>query len=76
MIGAVDAKPGVPTGPIKSSFGFHIILSHSYDEVKTSVQAVVAENPGATLLAGYMATADISVRSTYGKWNGATATIS
>ena len=76
LIGAVDAKPGVPTGPIKSSFGYHIILSHPYDEVKTSVQAVIAENPGATLLAGYMATADISVRSQYGKWNGATATIS
>jgi parvulin-like peptidyl-prolyl isomerase len=76
LIGAVDAKPGVPTGPIKSSFGYHIILSQPFDEVKTSVQAVVAENPGATLLAGYMATADISVRSIYGKWNGATATIS
>lgn len=76
LIGAVDAKPGVPTGPIKSSFGYHIILSHPFDEVKASVQAVVAENPGATLLAGYMATSDISVRSTYGKWNGATATIS
>lgn len=76
LIGAVDAKPGVPTGPIKSSFGYHIILSLPFDEVKTSVQTVVGENPGASLLAGYMATADISVRSTYGKWNGATATIS
>ena len=76
MIGAVGAKPGVPTGPIKSSFGYHIILSHSFDDVKASIQTVVGENPGSTLLAGYMSTADISVRSTYGKWNGATATIS
>jgi hypothetical protein len=76
MIGAVGAKPGVPTGPIKSSFGYHIILSHSFDDVKASVQTVVGENPGSTLLAGYMSVADISVRSTYGKWNGATATIS
>ena len=76
LIGAVDAKPGVPTGPIKSSFGYHIILSHPFDEVKTSVQTVVGENPGSTLLAGFMTSADISVRSTYGKWNGATATIS
>jgi hypothetical protein len=76
MIGAVAAKPGVPTGPVKSSFGYHIILSAPFADVKDSVATVVAENPGITLLAGYMATADITVSSTYGVWNGATATIS
>jgi hypothetical protein len=76
MIGAVAAKPGVPTGPVKSSFGYHIILSAPFADVKDSVATVVAENPGTTLLAGYMATADIKVSSTYGVWNGATATIS
>ena len=76
MIGAVAAKPGVPTGPVKSSFGYHIILSAPFAEVKDSVATVVAENPGITLLAGYMATAKIKVSSTYGVWNGATATIS
>jgi len=76
MIGAVAAKPGVATGPIKSSFGYHIILSAPFAEVKDSVATVVAENPGATLLAGYMSQADIKVNSTYGVWNGATATIS
>ncbi|MSO15701.1 MAG: hypothetical protein EXQ61_05215 [Ilumatobacteraceae bacterium] len=76
MIGAVAAKPGVPTGPVKSSFGYHIILSAPFADVKDSVATVVAENPGRTLLAGYMSTADIKVSSTYGVWNGATATIS
>ncbi len=76
MIGAVAAKPGVPTGPVKSSFGYHIILSAPFADVKDSVATVVAENPGTTLLAGYMTTADIKVSSTYGVWNGATATIS
>jgi parvulin-like peptidyl-prolyl isomerase len=76
MVGAVAAKPGVPTGPIKSSFGWHIILSHPYDEVKDSVSSVLKENPGAALLAGFMATSDISVNSTYGTWVGATAKIS
>lgn len=76
MIGAVSAKPGVPTGPVKSSFGYHIILSAPFAEVRDSVATVVAENPGITLLAGYMATAKITVSSTYGVWNGATATIS
>ena len=76
MIGAVAAKPGVATGPVKSSFGYHIILSAPFADVKDSVATVVAENPGATLLAGYMSKADIKVNSTYGVWNGATATIS
>jgi len=76
MIGAVAAKPGVPTGPVKSSFGYHVILSAPFADVKDSVATVVAENPGTTLLAGYMAKTDIKVNSTYGVWNGATATIS
>jgi parvulin-like peptidyl-prolyl isomerase len=76
MIGAVAAKPGVPTGPIKSSFGYHIILSHPFSEVKQSVTTVVTENAGTTLLAGFMAAADITVNSKYGVWNGATAAIS
>ncbi len=76
MIGAVAAKPGVPTGPVKSSFGYHIILSAPFADVKDSVATVIAANPGTTLLAGYMSAADIKVNSTYGVWNGATATIS
>jgi parvulin-like peptidyl-prolyl isomerase len=75
MVGAVAAKPGVPTGPIKSSFGWHIILSHPYSEVKDSVSSVLNENPGAALLAGFMATSDITLNSTYGTWVGATAKI-
>jgi parvulin-like peptidyl-prolyl isomerase len=75
MVGAVAAKPGVPTGPIKSSFGWHIILSHAYSEVKDSVSSVLNENPGAALLAGFMATSDITVNSTYGTWVSATAKI-
>jgi hypothetical protein len=76
MIGAVAAKPGVPTGPVKSSFGYHIILSAPFADVKDSVATVIAEGPGTTLLAGYMSKTDIKVNSTYGVWNGATATIS
>ena len=76
MIGAVAAKPGVPTGPVKSSFGYHIILSAPFADVKDSVATVIAEGPGTALLAGYMSKTDITVNSTYGVWNGATATIS
>jgi hypothetical protein len=76
LVGAVAAKPGVPSGPVKSSFGWHVILSHPYSEVKTSVSNVLSENVGAGLLAGFMATSKISVNSAYGTWVGATSKIS
>ena len=76
MVGAVAAKPGVPTAPVKSSFGWHIILSHPHSEVKDSISNVLDENPGAALLAGFMATSEITVNSAYGTWVSATAKIS
>lgn len=76
MVGAVAAKAGVPTGPVKTQFGYHIILSQPYDLIKDSLARVSAVKPSVSNLAGYMATVDISVNSTYGVWNGAMATIS
>jgi parvulin-like peptidyl-prolyl isomerase len=76
MVGAVNAKSSVPTGPIKSQFGFHIILNHEYEDVKQSVATVVATSPGNILLSGWITNAKISVNSKYGTWSGALATIS
>lgn len=76
MVGAIAAKPGVPTGPIKTQFGWHIILSHTFDDVKESAARVLGQNAGALLLAGHLAAADVSVNSKYGVWNGATGRIS
>ncbi len=75
MVGAVAAKPGIPTGPIKSQFGYHIILSHNFADVKASVISLVGQKPGETMLAGFMTQANITVNSIYGTWNSATATI-
>jgi parvulin-like peptidyl-prolyl isomerase len=76
MVGAIAAKPGVPTGPIKTQFGWHIILSHTFDDVKESAARVLGQNTGALLLAGHLAAADVSVNSKYGVWNGASGRIS
>lgn len=73
MVGAVAAKMGVPSGPVKSSFGYHIILNHNYEDVKTSLTKVLSENAGSHLLAGFMTTTDVSVNSMYGTWNNGTA---
>lgn len=75
LAGAISAKAGVPTGPVKSQFGYHIILSHEFKDVKDSVASVIKEDPASALMAGYIATAKISVNSMYGKWNSVTSTI-
>lgn len=75
MVGAVAAKAGVPSGPVKTQFGFHIILNRAYDDIKESLEKVAAEKPSTSNLTGYLAASDISVNPTYGAWNGATATV-
>lgn len=75
MVGAVAAKPGVPTQPIKSEFGWHIILSHPYSEVKDSVSNVLNENPTGALISGFITMSDITVNSAYGTWVAASAKI-
>lgn len=73
MAGAVAAKMGVPSGPVKSSFGYHIILNHKYDDVKTSLAKVLSKDAGSNLLAGFITTSDIAINSVYGTWNNGTA---
>lgn len=73
--GAVAAKVGVPSAPVKSSFGWHVILIHPFSEVAASVRQVLSENPGNILLAGWMTAADISVDPRYGTWVPSRATI-
>ena len=66
--GAVAAKVGAPTAPVKSSFGWHVILVHPYSDVAAAVRQVLAQDTGNTLLAGWMTAADISVDPRYGTW--------
>ena len=75
MLGAVGAKAGVPTGPVKTQFGFHIILNLAYDDIKSSLEKVAAEQPSSSNLAGFVATSDISVNSRFGSWNSGTSDI-
>lgn len=75
MAGAVAAKAGVPSGPVKSQFGYHIILSAKFSDVKDSLTKVVGADPGANLLNGYLTTAHVYVNSIYGTWNSALSSI-
>ncbi len=67
--GAFDARAGVPTEPVKSSFGWHVIYVRPFTAVSESLSATLGEAAGEYLLLGALAGADISVSSRYGKWN-------
>lgn len=73
--GALQARAEVPYGPVKSSFGWHIILIRPFVEIADSLSASLTTDPGHTLLTGYLATASISVKSSYGRWNPTTGEI-
>lgn len=68
VAGAVDARIGVPSGPIESQFGWHIILNRPWSEVAESVVANLGTLAGARLLVGFLGAADVSVASEYGRW--------
>ncbi|MHB1090668.1 MAG: peptidylprolyl isomerase [Ilumatobacteraceae bacterium] len=73
--GALQAKTGAAYGPVKSNFGWHIILIRPFAEIADSLDALLAPDPGHTLLTGYLATAPISVKSSYGRWDPLTGEI-
>jgi len=69
VIGALKARAGTPSEPVKSSFGHHIIFMRPYDEVADSIEKSLAENPGQYLLSGYLATSKVTVASRFGRWD-------
>jgi hypothetical protein len=73
--GVLTAKTGVATGPIKSSFGYHVVLIRPFDDVKASLLALLAKTPGEMLLNGLLATQKVTVASEYGIWNPASGKI-
>ena len=68
---ALQAAPGVPSGPVRSSNGWHIVLVAPYETVRTALAETLTNDPGNTLLNGWMATADITVDPRFGTWSNA-----
>ena len=69
VAGALGARTGVPTKPIQSSFGWHVIYIRPFPAVAESVTANLTSAPGEYLLLGALADADITVASRYGRWD-------
>lgn len=71
VAGALLAKPGIAYGPVKSSFGYHLIYVRPFAEVAEDISKLLATNAGVNLLTGYVATSKIKIDSAYGLWNPA-----
>lgn len=69
LAGALDASVGRPFGPVRSSFGYHVIFVRPFDAVAESVATNFATSAGDYLLLGALADADIRVDSAYGRWD-------
>lgn len=69
VAGALSARTGVPTAPVKSEFGWHVIYVRPFTAVSESVSANFSTAAGEFLLLGAMADAKISVATRYGKWD-------
>ena len=75
VAGAFDARAGVPTGPVETQFGWHVILARPFDEVGSALGARYEDNAGALGLDGALATADVTIDPRYGSWNAVTGSI-
>ena len=75
VAGALAARTGVPTAPVKTSFGWHVIYIRPFTAVAESVSANLASSAGEYLLLGALADANISVASRYGRWNPLTGSV-
>ncbi len=73
---ALDGAVGVPTPPVETSFGWHVILHRPWDEVASTVE--LRHQPGQSgrlLFDGYLATVDVDVDPRYGRWEPSSLSI-
>ena len=73
--GALTAKAGEVVGPIKSSFGWHLIEARPFSEIKDSLVSIFADNTGAALADALWLNSDVRVNSQFGKWDASSGTI-
>ena len=68
---ALAAKVGVPSGPVKSSLGYHIIMNRPYSEIAGSLSKLPAADSGTRLALGFFLTSQVTVNPRFGTWNAA-----
>ena len=73
----LEAEVGVPSGPVRTSFGWHVILvsertAPTFEELRDELMTGLAEQQGQTLwtswLVATLESADVVVEPEYGTW--------
>lgn len=67
--GALSATVGVPTEPIQSEFGWHVIVVRPFDEVAEAVATLAGGTNLDVTVTELLTQADISVASRYGRFD-------
>lgn len=76
-IATIEAELQVPTGPVQSQFGFHVILVRertetAFEDVRGDIVAGLRDQQRTTLLSDWMLAviggADVTVEEEYGTW--------
>lgn len=83
--GVLAATAGTPTAPVKSEFGFHVILTATFErpplaEVRDEIVAQLETQAGGTdplttLLEARLAEADVEIDPRYGTWSAETGQV-
>lgn len=66
---ALQAQVGVPTAPVQSQFGWHIIVVRPFDEVAEAVVQAAGAGEAAAAADALIAVADVDVASEYGRFD-------
>ncbi len=75
-VGALAAREGIPSQPVESSFGWHVILHRPWDEVAASITELhLPGDSGGYLLDGAIATAEVTVDPRFGVWDPAISSV-
>ncbi len=72
----LDAQADVPTQPVQSSLGWHVVLARPWEEIGDAVvQFHQPDVSGRLLFDGYATTAPVEVDPRYGAWNPLTTSV-
>jgi foldase protein PrsA len=73
--GALAAEVGVPTQPVESQFGFHVILVRPFDEIREGLVPLLQGTASQVRLGELVADAEVTVSPSIGTWSGDTGRV-
>ncbi len=74
--GAIAATVGVPTEPVQSQFGYHVMLVRPYEAEAATINAALGFDDAAYQAAlADLGSGSVTIDSRYGRWDPATGTV-